>query len=109
MEQRTIIRRFNARGVENAEIFLTGLGYFETKINGQKITEERYIPVVSDYEKRNTGEFLYPIYDELTNRIYYCTYDITKLNGIQGADAFAVWCGVNDGETVKKIAEFYNL
>ena len=84
-----IIRRFNARGVEKAEISLTGLGYFEAKINGQKISDERFVPVVSDYEKRNTAKFLYPIYDELTNRIYYCTYDVTKL--------------IKDGENILEI------
>jgi len=53
------------------------LGFFEAKINGQKVSEDRYVPVVSNYEPRATETFLCPIHDTMTHRVYYCKYDVT--------------------------------
>lgn len=84
-----IIRRFNIKNIKNATLKITGLGYFEARVNGKNVCEDRLIPVVSDYEKRSTDKFLYPIYDEFTYRIYYYTYDITGL--------------LNDGDNILEI------
>jgi len=74
-----ILRRFQVKSIKNATLFITGLGFFEAKINGKKVSEDRYVPVVSDYEPRATEKFLYPIHDSATHRIYYCKYDIKSL------------------------------
>ena len=74
-----IIRRFPAENVKKATLHVTGLGYFEAKVNGQPVCEERFIPVVSDYGKRDLTAFLYPLHDETTNAVYYYEYDVTAL------------------------------
>ena len=74
-----IIRRFPAENVKKATLHVTGLGYFEAKVNGQPVCEERFIPVVSDYGKRDLPAFLYPLHDETTNAVYYYEYDVTAL------------------------------
>ena len=74
-----ISRRFNVTGDGAAELYITGLGDFEARINGRLITADRFVPVQSDYEKRNTSAFYYPIHDTMTYRIYYYHYDITSM------------------------------
>ena len=71
-----ISRRFEVTEDGAVELYITGLGYFEARINGRLITADRFIPVQSDYEKRNTSAFYYPIHDTMTYRIYYYHYDI---------------------------------
>jgi len=87
-----ILRRFQADNVKNATLYVTGLGFFEAKLNGQKISEDRYVPVVSDYEPRDTEKFLYPIHDTMTHRIYYCKYDVTPFVW-EGANLLSVQLG----------------
>lgn len=74
-----IRRRFTARKPLSAYIAITGLGYFEARINGIPLTDQRFLPVCSEYGPRDLGAFLYPLKDRLTYRIYYCTYDVTHL------------------------------
>ena len=74
-----ISRRFEVSGDGPTELYITGLGYFEARINGKLVTADRFIPVQSDYEKRNTSAFYYPIHDTMTYRIYYYRYDISAM------------------------------
>lgn len=74
-----ICRRFTAAQGEKAEIAITGLGYFRAWLNGQPLTEERFLPNVSEYGPRDLSIFQYPLYDQLTFRIYYCTFDVSHL------------------------------
>ena len=74
-----IYRTFQADAGETAEITLTGLGYFRAWLNGQLITQERFLPNVSEYCPRDLTTFLYPLKDQLTYRIYCCTYDVSHL------------------------------
>lgn len=74
-----ISRRFEVSGDGPTELYITGLGYFEARINGKLVTADRFIPVQSDYEKRNTSTFYYPIHDTMTYRIYYYRYDISNM------------------------------
>lgn len=74
-----IYRTFQADGTEKAEITLTGLGYFRAWLNGQPITEDRFVPNVSEYGPRDLTKFSYPLYDQIRYRIYCCTYDVTSL------------------------------
>lgn len=73
-----IIRRFFADKVKKATLFVTGLGYFEAKVNEHSVTDARFIPVFSDYEPRNLKSFNYPLYDETTHSVYYYEYDVTS-------------------------------
>lgn len=74
-----ISRRFEVTENKTTDLYITGLGYFEVRVNGQLVTADRFIPVQSDYEKRNTSTFYYPIHDTMTYRIYYYHYDVTSL------------------------------
>ena len=72
-----------------ADIDVTGLGYFELYINGTRVGKDYYVPAQSDYCKRDTASFNYPIHDTFTHRVYYLNYDISAL--------------VRDGENVLEL------
>lgn len=74
-----IFRRFKTKEIKSATLFITGLGYFEAKINGRLVCDDRFVPVVSDYEERPLEKLLYPLHDVLTHAIYYYEYDVTPL------------------------------
>ncbi len=72
-----IVRRFGTKKVQKATLFVTGLGYFEAKVNGTLVSKDKFVPVLSDYEKRDLSKFGYPLFDETTHAIYYYEYDVT--------------------------------
>lgn len=72
-----ICHTFQADQPEDAYIEITGLGYFAVRINGMEITKDRFVPALSDYEKRDLSDLLYPISDTFTHRIYFLRYDCT--------------------------------
>lgn len=74
-----ILRRFTAEQPQSATLHITGLGYFIPRLNGQPITLHRFQPVCSEYSRRDLEKFLYPLHDEITARIYYCTYEVGHL------------------------------
>ena len=74
-----IRRTFQADKADKAELTLTGLGYFRAWLNGQLITQDRFLPNVSEYGPRDLSTFLYPLHDQLNYRIYCCTYDVSHL------------------------------
>ena len=74
-----LIRRFYAKQVVKATLTLTGLGYFEANINGLPVTPYRFLPVASDYEKRDGSKFAYPSHDITVNRIYFYSFDVSSL------------------------------
>lgn len=70
-------RKFSCEKNENAEIVICGLGYFELKINGKRVSDDLLVPAASNYSKRDTSKFVYPIFDEMGYRTYVMKYDIT--------------------------------
>ena len=76
-----IRRRFtlSAEDIPAAELFITGLGYFEASVNGCPVSADRFQPVISDYEKRTFVKINYPCRDTFTHRIYYCRYPVSAL------------------------------
>lgn len=74
-----IKRRFSCEKPVSASISITGLGYFEARLNGQPLCDHRFQPVASEYCPRDLSVLSYPLYDQMTYRIYYCTYDVTGL------------------------------
>ena len=74
-----ISRTFSARKPVKAELHITGLGYFDARINGKPVTELRLLPAVSEFGPRDLTKFSYPILDTLSYRIYYCSFDVTGL------------------------------
>ena len=74
-----LLRRFRVHKPRSAKLTISGLGYFLAKINGQNVTDHCFQPVVSEYGPRDLSKFRYPLFDQLTHRIYYCTYDVSDL------------------------------
>lgn len=68
---------FTAENIKEATLYITALGYFEAFINGERVSDEHFIPAMTDYEKRDLSKIHMPIYDTLSHRIYYYKYDIT--------------------------------
>lgn len=75
-----ILRRFNTQNVKKATLVITGLGYFEAKINDNPVTDYCFLPVASDYEPRDLTLCAHRgTTGTTTNRIYYYDFDITHL------------------------------
>ncbi len=75
-----ILRRFNTQSVKKATLVITGLGYFEAKINDKSVTDYKFLPVASDYEPRDLTLCAHKgTTGTTTNRIYYYDFDITNL------------------------------
>ncbi len=73
-----ITRHFKVDG-GRAILYVTGLGYFEAALNGVRLGDEWFQPVVSDYEPRDVRRFTHRCIDSFTHRIYYRTFDVTDL------------------------------
>ncbi len=78
-ESPVILRRFTVEVKQPATLHITGLGYFEARLNGQPVSEDKFVPVITDYEPRPLETFGYPLYDTTTHRTYYYSYDVTRL------------------------------
>ncbi len=90
---------FTADNIKEAVLYITALGYFEAFINGEKVSDEHFIPAMTDYEKRDLSGIHMPIYDTLSHRIYYYKYNITssiKDNNILGVHIGAGWYGQHE-------------
>ncbi|MGN1099514.1 MAG: family 78 glycoside hydrolase catalytic domain [Christensenellales bacterium] len=62
---------------KNAVIRICGLGFYELYINGRRVNEGYFMPVWSDYGKRDFIDLLYPTQDTFTHRIYYNKFDVS--------------------------------
>ena len=63
--------------IRSAKIDISGLGFFVLRINGRRVSEDRFVPALTDYRERDTSKFYYPIFDQFTHRVLYMTYDVT--------------------------------
>ena len=61
--------------VQDARLYITGIGLFEAYINDEKIGNDFLAPFINDYKEH----------------VQYCTYDIT--NAIQNENELRVWLG----------------
>jgi alpha-L-rhamnosidase len=58
---------------------ISGLGYYELKINDVKTGEYLNVPGWTDYARRELSNLLYPYTDRSSKRVLYNVYDITGL------------------------------
>jgi alpha-L-rhamnosidase len=67
--------------VKKAVAFVTGLGYFEFYVNGQKAGDDVMVPNVTNYGKRPLlGEMLINVEDNFRDyKVMYLAYDVTSL------------------------------
>ena len=103
--QSPVIRRtFQADQPKEAYLEITGLGYFAVRINGMEITKDRFVPALSDYEKRDLSSLLYPISDTFTHRIYFLRYDCTNALKI-GENTIEIRLGNGFYRQTERVAE----
>lgn len=64
---------------QTTDIKICGLGYFILYINGQRVSDDEFVPAYSDYIPRNRENMKleYPLSDVMDNRIYCLNYDIS--------------------------------
>lgn len=75
-----ILRRFNISDIEKATLIVTGLGYFEARVNGTAVTDYMYLPVITDYEPRDLSLCAHRnTVGITTHRVYYYNFDVTAL------------------------------
>lgn len=72
-------KNFYAENVSSAVVILNVMGFVQPFFNGEKLTDDMFIPVWSNYEKRDLSKVAYPIFDTMTQRRYYLEYDITEI------------------------------
>lgn len=67
---------FSACSVKKATLRVLGLGFYHCYINGREISDDRFLPLSTDFEPRKN----YPVNEELHgHRIYVPEYDVTEL------------------------------
>lgn len=97
-------KHFTADKPVSATLFITGLGFFEAKINGVPVSEDRFVPAFSDYGPRDLTRFAYPLFDHTAHRIYYCRYDVSALLA-DGPNVLSVQLGGGYYRQTERICE----
>lgn len=98
-----ILKKINAVKGERAVINISGFGFYELFINGERVGEDFYKPAVSDYAPRDFSH-TYPLSDKTSHRVYYNSYDITKYLK-SGENTLAVMLGKGYYCQKKRVAE----
>ena len=66
--------------IQKAKILITGLGFFELYINGQRVGEDICVPAWTNYCYRDLSKkLLYPCHDTFNYRVCYLEYDLNGL------------------------------
>ena len=71
-------RRFSINDPTGAVLYITGLGYFEARLNGRPLTDDRLVPLPSDYWRRDLSSATYTVTDSFTHRIYYRVFSVEE-------------------------------
>ena len=75
-----IVRKsFSCENIKSAKVQFVTLGFCEPYFNGTKLTEYKFIPAWTNYEKRDLSGASYPIKDVMTHRSYFLEYDVSDL------------------------------
>ena len=105
-----IVRRFDLDRVPaDVCLTITGLGWFEAELNGTAVTDgvhgqDKFVPTVTDYEKRPFTRINYPCRDTFTHRIYVCQYPVSALLRT-GENTLTVTLGGGFYRQTERIAE----
>ncbi|MDB4583604.1 family 78 glycoside hydrolase catalytic domain [Draconibacterium sp.] len=65
------------RKIRSAKVYVSGLGYYEFYLNGNKVGDQVLAPAQTNYDKRALPKLLYHYDDQSTNRVFYNTFDVT--------------------------------
>lgn len=63
---------------DEAEITISGLGWFILYINGKRVGKDEFVPAYSDYHERPDMNLSYPLNDTQSHRIYVLRYNVKK-------------------------------
>ena len=78
--------------VKSAMLYVSGLGYYELYLNGDKIGDYVLAPANTNYDKRNMRHLLYNYSDRSKTRVLYNTFDISDML-IRGEYALGIILG----------------
>lgn len=85
-------KTFFCENIKSAKVQFVSLGFCEPYFNGKKLTEYKFIPAWTNYEKRDYSGASYPIKDIMTHRCYFLEYDISDLIN-KGKNVFSLHIG----------------
>ncbi len=95
-------KSFFADDIKSAKITIACLGFFEGYINGKLITEDKFVPLNTDFHKREGLDYCGHIFEEeLAHRLYCPVYDVTELLQ-KGKNLLAIMIGSGWYERVKE-------
>lgn len=84
--------KFNLKNHKRVILRIIGLGFYKFWINEKLGTEYLYNQLFSNYNQRDLSNVLYPMEDNMSNRIYYSEFDITQ-QAKNGENILAVMVG----------------
>ncbi|NOR74680.1 MAG: family 78 glycoside hydrolase catalytic domain [Draconibacterium sp.] len=67
-----------SKKISSAKVYVSGLGYYELYLNGEKVGDEVLAPAQTNYDKRALPKILYHYDDQSTTRVFYNTFDVTN-------------------------------
>ncbi|WP_081852618.1 family 78 glycoside hydrolase catalytic domain [Prevotella sp. 10(H)] len=67
------------KSIKKAKAYICGLGFYELYLNGEKVGDHVMAPVVTNYDKRQLKNLIYPYDDQSTQRVLYNTFDVTDM------------------------------
>ncbi len=79
-------------GIERVTADILTHGFFEAYLNGQRISDDLYVPAWTNYNKQDFSLLHMPNFDTYCYRSYYMRYDLTAA-AKEGKNAFAVHIG----------------
>lgn len=85
------VKKFTVSKTKKAEIDVSGLGYFVLLVNGVRVSNP-FVPAQTDYMKRDTANFKYPIHDTFTHKVFYLNYNITE-HIVEGENEISIIVG----------------
>jgi alpha-L-rhamnosidase len=67
-----------SKPVASARAYVTGLGFYELYLNGEKVGDQFLSPNQTNYDRRDLDCLLYPFDDKTSQRVSYLTYDVAR-------------------------------
>lgn len=78
--------------IRQARAYISGLGYYELSLNGQKVGDHQLSPNQTNYDRRRLERWNEPKIGNMTTTVLYETHDITSCLKM-GRNAIGVWLG----------------
>ncbi|MEX1376469.1 MAG: family 78 glycoside hydrolase catalytic domain [Eubacteriales bacterium] len=78
--------------ISAATLYCTGLGYFESYVNGMRVGDDVLVPAQSDYDYRTLNGSNSQVNIKSRTKIYYLKYDVTKQVTV-GDNCVGMWLG----------------